>query len=62
MPKAKVKPVEELKEAFYDVEFSKPADRLVESIKQYYERVEGVTPSKNLLIEEATKIIERRVR
>lgn len=56
----KVKKVEELNEAFKDVEFSKPADRLVEAVRQYYVRIKGVQPSRELLVKEACKIIEGR--
>lgn len=46
---------------YEDLEFTKPADTLVEAIKQQLKRVDGVEPVASRVKEIAYQIIDRRV-
>lgn len=48
-------------EVYNDLEFSKPADTLVEAIKQQLVRIDGVEPVASRIKEIAYQIIDRRV-
>lgn len=43
-------------------EFDKPADRLLEAIKQWHKRINGVDLNEKELVKEATKIIKERAK
>lgn len=49
-----------LPDVFKDSEFTKPADRLLEAIRQYYEKIEGRNVEKSEQLEIANKILENR--
>lgn len=59
--KKKITPVEsKLPEYFNGAEFNKAVDQLIEAIRQYYVKIEGITPDTNKLVETAVKIVEKR--
>lgn len=42
-------------------ERNKPADALLEAIKQWHERMDGVTPTAKQLLKEATDVLKERL-
>lgn len=42
-------------------ERNKPADELLEAIKQWHERIEGVTLNPKQLLKEATDVLKERL-
>lgn len=42
-------------------EYDKPADSLLEAIKQWHERTDGVTLQPKQLLAEATKVLKERL-
>lgn len=42
-------------------ETDKPADRLIEAIKQWHERMDGVTLTSKELLKKATAVIKERL-
>lgn len=42
-------------------EYDKPADRLLEAIKQWHKRINGVDLTGKELLSEATKILKERI-
>lgn len=51
---------EPLPKFFDNPEFSSPADRLLEAIRQYYSRIEGKNVGRTKLLGVANKILENR--
>lgn len=61
----KTKVVEEPKEVdtpvLNDLEFNRPADRLIEAIRQYFQKIHGVNPTAEVTEKEIGKIIRSRL-
>lgn len=54
-------PKEELPEVFSNTQFTSPADRLIEAIRQHYSKVEGCSVDNVKLRQIINQIVEKRL-
>lgn len=57
----KITPKIESQEAFGNIQFTKPADQLIEAIKQHSERIRGEVASKEYVEQTINQIVESRL-
>lgn len=57
----KVTPKVESQEVFNNLQFTKPADQLVEAVKQHSERVRGKVADSKYIKETVARIVESRL-